>query len=153
MLIKTKSRPALEKNFSQQGLCFKGSTHLWSSRGLSSWDHSCRFRCLPGKLRVQSTGPCRRPWGSRILALPIPQSSGSLPGHTPLAPSTLGPGSPLKRVQRDNVKHNKHLLGPVSRDNLQFLFELGKRDKSGGQCTSLSACEVNVQIKFPRVMN
>lgn len=123
LVIKAKSALDCEKGFCQCLLSFEGSSHLWSSRGLSSWDHSCRFRCLPGKLRVQSTGPCRRPWGSHILARPTLQSSGTLPGHTPLGLSMLGPGNPLKGFQRDSVRHTIHLLFPSYRGNLVFLYE------------------------------
>lgn len=111
------------------------SSHLWSSRGPSSWDHSCRFPCLPGKLRVQSTGPCRRPGGSHILAHPSLQSSGTLPGHTPLGLSTSGPGSPLQKGFKETVLDTVRLLFPpaantvfpslrvsLSSDNCQPVF-------------------------------
>lgn len=113
----------LEKGSCKCLFSSEGSSHLLSSHGLSSWDHSCRFRCLPGKLRVQSTGPCRRPWGFHILARPTLQSSGTLPGHTPLGPSMLGPGNPLKGFKRDNVWHTVHLLLLSFAGNLVFLYE------------------------------
>lgn len=123
LLIKAKSAPDCEKGSCQYLLCSEWSTHLYHSRGLSSWDHSCRFRCLPGRLRVQSTGPCRRPEGSHIPALPTQQSSGTLPGHKPLGLRMLDPGSPLKRFQRESVRHSSHLLFPSFRGNLASLFE------------------------------
>lgn len=123
LVVKAKSALICERKFCQCLLSSEESTHLWNSHGPSSWGHSCRFRCLPGKLRVQSTGPCRRPWGSHILARPTPQSSGILLGHIPLGLSMLGPGSPLKGFQRDSVRHTSHLLFPSFRDNLASLFE------------------------------
>ena len=110
-----------------------GRTHLWSSRGPSSWDHSCRFRCLPGTLRVQSTGPCRRPWGSHILAPPSPQSSGTLPGRTPLARSMSGPGSPLEGGPKRQCQTQQSPRGGISfSSNLPPLLELELSDKGGG---------------------
>lgn len=79
-------------------------SHLWSSRGPSSLDRSCRSPSPLGKLRVRSTGPCRRPWGSRILVRPNPRSSGTLPGRTPLGLSTWGPGSPLHKGFQQGVR-------------------------------------------------
>lgn len=128
-VIKAKSALLCERESCQCLLSSEGSTHLWSSRGPSSWDRSCRFRCLPGKLHVQSTGPCRRPWGSHILARPTPQSSGTLPGHIPLGLSMLGPGSPLKRgFQRDSVRHASHLLFASFGGKLVSLFEAEEND-------------------------
>ena len=71
-------------------------TYPWSSRGLSSWGHSCKCPCRVRRLHDRGTGQGTGPAHAHTSALPSPAYSGTARSHMSHGQNNPGPHSPLR---------------------------------------------------------